>query len=318
MNEPQAAPMFDAGLKIGFIGLGNMGAPMARCLIAAGIAITVQDVSTAAIAAMPVESAQIAATPAAVAAQADIVFMSLPTPDIVTAVCTGPNGVLEGGKVKIVVDLSTTGPRATKRLAEIFAAKGIALIDAPVSGGVGAAEQGSLAIMAAGDPDAYAIVAPFLSILGSKLFYVGERPGMGQSMKLVNNMLAATNAIAAFETLALGAKFGLDAQLMLDVLNVSSGQNFATSVKIPQCVMDRTFPTRFATNLMHKDVRLCVEEAEASGALLWVGQTVKQILAFAIAQGDGEKDYATIIQHFERWAGGVTVGTALVTGEERR
>lgn len=309
MTILQPASAIDAGLNTGFIGLGNMGAPMARCLIAAGIDVVVQDISAAATAAMPVSNAQVARTPAEVAGRADIVFMSLPTPEIVTAVCTGPNGVLEGGAVKIVVDLSTTGPRATQKLAAMFAAKGIAFIDAPVSGGVGAAEQGSLAIMAAGDADAYTTVVPFLNILGSKLFYVGDRPGMGQSMKLVNNMLAATNAIAAFETLALGAKFGLDAQLMLDVLNVSSGQNFATSVKIPQCVMDRSFPPRFATNLLHKDVRLCVEEAEASGALLWVGQTVKQILAFAIAQGDGDKDYATIIQHFERWAGGVTVGS---------
>jgi 3-hydroxyisobutyrate dehydrogenase len=311
MNEDRAAPAFDAGLKIGFIGLGNMGAPMVRCLIEAGVDVVVQDISTAATASLSEVAVQIVATPAAVAAQADIIFMSLPTPDIVTAVCTGPNGILAGGNPKIVVDLSTTGPRATSRLAEIFRARGISLIDAPVSGGVGAAEQGSLAIMGAGNPAAYGIVEPFLNILGSKVFFIGERPGMGQSMKLVNNMMAATNAIAAFETLALGAKLGLDAQLMLDVLNVSSGQNFATSVKIPQCVMPRTFPTRFATNLMHKDVRLCVEEAEACGALLWVGQTVKQILAFAIAQGDGDKDYATIIQHFERWAG-ATVGSASV------
>lgn len=309
MTSIQPARAINAALKTGFIGLGNMGGPMARCLIAAGVPVMVQDISVAATAAMPVSEAQVAATPAEVAAQADIIFMSLPTPDIVTAVCTGHDGVLKGGAVKIVVDLSTTGPRATAKLAALFAAQGIAFIDAPVSGGVGAAEQGSLSIMAAGDADAYATVAPYLHILGSKLFHVGDRPGMGQSMKLVNNMLAATNAIAAFETLALGAKFGLDAQQMLDVLNVSSGQNFATSVKIPQCVMDRSFPPRFATNLMHKDVRLCVEEAEATGALLWVGQTVKQILAFAIAQGDGEQDYATIIQHFERWAGGVTVGS---------
>jgi 3-hydroxyisobutyrate dehydrogenase len=163
---------------------------------------------------------------------------------------------------------------------------------------------------------AFNTLEPLLRVLGRNVFYVGERAGMGQSMKLVNNMLAATNAIAAFETLVMGAKAGLDPQVMLDVINVSSGQNFATLQKVPQCVMPRTFPMRFAINLMYKDVRLCVEEAEAAGALLWLGQTVKQVLAFAIAQGDGDKDYATIIRHFERWAN-TTVGTDTVNVEKQ-
>ena len=304
MSEPQAS----GERKIGFIGLGHMGGPMARCLVNAGTPIIVQDVSSAAVSAMSSDKVEIATTPAAVATQADIIFMSLPTPAVVAAVCTGPNGIMEGGATRIVVDLSTTGRRATERLAEDFGAKGVAFIDAPVSGGVGAAQQGTLTIMAAGDRVAYESVKPLLEILGSKVFYMGEKAGMGQSMKLVNNMLAAANAMSAVETLVLGAKLGLDSDLMLDVLNASSGQSFMTTVKIPQCVMPRTFPPRFATALMHKDVRLCIEEAEAAGALMWVGQTVKQILAFALAQGDGDKDFISIIRHFEHWAG-VTVGS---------
>ena len=296
---------------IAFIGLGNMGAPMARCLTDAGIPIIVQDISAKTTDAFAADNIEVAATPADVAAKADIILMSLPTPAIVDEVCVGPNGIMSGGAARIIVDLSTTGPRATEQLAERFASKGIAFIDAPVSGGVSAAEKGALAIMAAGDSSAYATVEPLLNIMGSKIFYVGEKAGLGQSMKLVNNMLAAANAMAAFETLAFGAKMGLDGQMMLDVLNVSSGQSFMTSSRIPQTVIPRNFPTRFATKLMYKDVRLCIEEAEASGALLWVGQTVKQVLAFAVAQGDGEKDFATIIQRFEQWAGGATVGTML-------
>jgi 3-hydroxyisobutyrate dehydrogenase len=308
MIETQLANSFEQGFKLGFIGLGNMGAPMARRFIGAGLPVIIQDISSAATNALLAEKVQVAETPAAVAAQANIIFMSLPTPDIVTAVCTGPNGVLDGAATRILVDLSTTGPRVTERLATRFQAKEVTFIDAPVSGGVIAAEQGTLTIMAAGDRGTFNTIEPLLKVLGSKVFYAGARVGMGQSMKLVNNMLAACNAIAAFETLVLGAKLGLDPQLMLDVLNVSSGQNFMTSNKIPQCVIPRTFPTRFATNLMHKDVRLCLEEAEAAGVLMWLGQTVKQVLAFAIAQGDGEKDFATIIRHFERWAH-TTVGS---------
>ncbi len=313
MSEAGTTPVFDKDLAIGFIGLGNMGSPMARCLAEAGHDLFVQDISSAAASALPAEKVTVVDTPAQVAVKADVILLSLPTPDIVTAVCTGPRGILEGGSPKVVVDLSTTGPRATERLATRLAESGVALIDAPVSGGVGAAEKGALAIMASGDQAAYAIVEPLLGIIGGKIFYVGEKAGLGQSMKLVNNMLAAANAMSAFETLAFGAKLGLDGQMMLDVLNVSSGQSFMTSTRIPQTVLPRTFPKRFATNLMYKDVRLCIEEAEAAGALMWVGQTVKQVLAFAVAQGGGDRDFATIIQHFEKWAGGVTVGTK--TGE---
>ena len=304
----------DDPLRIGFIGLGNMGSPMVRCLLTAGHAVVVQDIAPIPLDVLAAGRVEVVPTPAAVAEVADVVFLSLPTPEIVSDVCLSAGGILSGGSASIIVDLSTTGPRVTESLAERMRAKGRSFIDAPVSGGVLAAEQGSLTIMAAGEPIAFEAVEPLLKVIGGKVFYVGGRPGMGQSMKLVNNMLAAANAVAAFETLVFGAKLGLDAQLMLDVLNVSSGQNYATSVKVPQCVMPRTFPNRFATRLMFKDVRLCIEEAEAAGALLWVGQTVKQVLAFAIAQGDGDKDFANVIRHFEGWAG-ATVGTA-ASGEK--
>ncbi|BBD98409.1 NAD(P)-dependent oxidoreductase [Sphingobium amiense] len=310
-----AASVLAGTATVGFIGLGHMGGPMARCLIRAGLPVIVQDISPAVARTIAGDEARIVATPAALAAEADVILMSLPTPDIVSAVCEGPDGIMAGGATRIVIDLSTTGPRATERLAARFAEKGVAFIDAPVSGGVSAAEQGTLTIMAAGDKAAYDAIEPLLKIVGGKLFYMGGQAGMGQSMKLVNNMLAAVNAMGAFEVLVLGAKLGLDAQQMLDVLNVSSGQNFMTSVKIPQCVMPRTFPPRFATTLMHKDVRLCLEEADAAGAQMWVGQVVRQMLAFAIAQGGGDKDFAATIQHYEQWAG-ATVGSAPLPAQQ--
>jgi 3-hydroxyisobutyrate dehydrogenase len=288
-------------MRLGFIGLGHMGAPIVRRLIAAGQTPIVQDISAAATKAFVDRGLRSGETPAAVSEEADVVFCSLPTPDVVRDVCIGPSGLVQGRRTRIVVDLSTTGPKMTAHVAQCFQEKDVAFIDAPVSGGVSGAEQGTLSVMAAGDRDAFEVVEPLFRAFGRNVFYIGQRPGMGQSMKLVNNMLAATNAIAAFETLVMGAKAGLDPQVMLDVINVSSGRNSATLDKVPQCVLPRTFPMRFATNLLYKDVRLCVEEAESAGALLWLGQTVKQIFAFAVAQGDGEKDYATIIRHFERW-----------------
>jgi 3-hydroxyisobutyrate dehydrogenase len=302
-----AGPDSRSGARLGFVGLDNMGAPIVRRLIAAGHALVVQDILPSASKVFADRGVQAVKTPAEVSQQTDIVFCSLPTPDVVQDVCTGPTGLMHGKAARIIVDLSTTGPRVIERLAGFFQEKGVAFVDAPVSGGVIGAEQGTLSVMAAGDRQAFDIVEPLLCALGRNVFYIGARPSMGQSMKLVNNMLAATNAVAAFETLVMGAKAGLDSQVMLDVINVSSGRNSATLDKVPQCVLPRTFPMRFATSLLYKDVRLCVEEAEAAGALLWLGQTVKQILAFAVAQGDADKDYATVIRHFERWAN-ATVG----------
>jgi len=311
MNDPSShiMPETKSGTKLGFIGLGNMGGRMVQRLIDAGYAPLLQDISPTTARGFPDSGASVAATPLEVATEAEVVFCSLPTPDVVFDVCLGATGLDKGKAVKIIVDLSTTGRRMTERIAKVLREKGITFIDAPVSGGTVGAEQGALTIMASGDRNGFDIILPLLRVLGRNIFYIGDRPGMGQSMKLVNNMLAATNALGAFETLVVGVKSGLDPKVMLDVINVSSGRNSATLDKVPQCVLPRTFPMRFATGLLYKDIRLCVEEAEAAGALLWLGQTVKQILAFAVAQGDADKDYAAVVRHFERWAD-VTVGTA--------
>ena len=161
---------------------------------------------------------------------------------------------------------------ATERLAGLFQEKGVAFVDAPVSGGVIGAEQGTLSVMAAGDCQAFDIVEPLLCALGRNVFYVGARPSMGQAMKLVNNMLAATNAVATFETLVMGAKAGLDTQVMLDVINVSSGRNSAALDRVPQCVLPRTFPMRFARSLLYKDVRLWVEEEDWTSSASVIGE----------------------------------------------
>jgi 3-hydroxyisobutyrate dehydrogenase len=151
---------------------------------------------------------------------------------------------------------------ATERLAGLFQEKGVALVDAPLSGGVIRAEQGALPVMAAGDRQAFDIVEPLLCALGRNVFYVARALAWAKPMKLVNDMLAATNAVATFETLVMGAKAGLDTQVMLDVINVSSGRNSATLDRVPQCVLPRTFPMRFATSRLYKDARLCVEEED--------------------------------------------------------
>ena len=292
--------------SVGFIGVGRMGAPMAQRLIDAGYKLTLYDTNDAAMAPLVAKGAVKAATPAAVASAAEIVLGSLPTPAIVHAVALGPNGVVEGTKVKIFVDVSTTGSVYAKKIAEGLATKGITQVDAPVSGGVKGAENGTLAVMVACTDDVYARVQPVLAIIG-KLFHVGKGPGQGQTMKLLNNILSATAMAASSEVVVMGVKAGLDPQMIVDVINSGSGRNSATQDKIPRCVIPRTFDFGFALALLNKDVRLCLEEADAMGVPMVVGNAVRNLLNIAAASEGPNADMTDVIKPVERWAG-VKVG----------
>jgi 3-hydroxyisobutyrate dehydrogenase len=289
---------------IGFIGLGIMGSRMATRLLAAGHALVVYDVSEAAIASLVEMGAKVARSAAEVASQSDVVVLSLPKPDVVEAVLTGAGGVIEGTRAKIAIDTSTTGSQVITRAAPKLAAKGMTLIDAPVSGGVAGAANGTLTVMVGGDPAAFEQVRPILEVIGKNVLHMGDKPGLGQSMKLVNNMLTAAGTLAAMEVLVAGAKAGLDPEKMLDVINSSSGRCFGTEVKIPECILPGTFPMRFSTDLLHKDVNLGIEEAEAMGARMWVVKCARDVLAYSKERGDGALDYAHIIKYFEAWVGG--------------
>ena len=292
--------------SVGFIGVGRMGAPMAHRLIDAGYKLTIYDTNDAAMAPLVAKGAVKAATPAAVASAAEIVLGSLPTPAIVHAVALGSNGVVEGTKVKIFVDVSTTGSVYAKKIAEGLATKGITQVDAPVSGGVKGAENGTLAVMVACTDDVYARVQPVLAIIG-KLFHVGKGPGQGQTMKLLNNILSATAMAASSEVVVMGVKAGLDPQMIVDVINSGSGRNSATQDKIPRCVIPRTFDFGFALALLNKDVRLCLEEADAMGVPMVVGNAVRNLLNIAAASEGPNADMTDVIKPVERWAG-VKVG----------
>lgn len=288
--------------RIGFVGLGQMGARMATRLAAVGLDVLVHDLDKNAVARLVAAGAKAAQSAVEIGDACSIVFCSLPRPEIVRAVILGQDGVASGAAVRLVVDLSTTGSVMTESIAATLADKGIALVDAPVSGGVGAAEAGSLTIMIAGAPEARARAETVLGHLGSNLFVIGDRPGLGQKMKLVNNMLCAANAVTTFEALVAGVKGGLDAATMLNVINVSSGRSFISTDKVPQCVMPRTFPPRFATELLLKDMKLGVEEAGQDGASLWMLSAALEFLQTAIAEMVPADDYAALIRYFERRA----------------
>jgi 3-hydroxyisobutyrate dehydrogenase-like beta-hydroxyacid dehydrogenase len=285
-----------------------MGGPMVRRLIQAGFDVTIYDRSAAAIAPLVDLGAKRAESPAAVASAAEIVLVSLPTPPIVQAVALGPNGIAEGTMVKIFIDVSTTGSTVAARVAEGLAAKGITAVDAPVSGGIAGAEKGTLAVMVSCPEATYPAVKPVLEVIG-KLFFVGTRPGQGQTMKLLNNLLSGTAMAISSEALVMGVKAGLDPQQICDVINAGSGRNSATQDKIPRCVIPRTFDFGFAMALLNKDIRLCLEEAEAMGVPMIVGTAVRQLLAVTIATEGTDADLTEVVKVVERWAG-VEVGSA--------
>jgi 3-hydroxyisobutyrate dehydrogenase-like beta-hydroxyacid dehydrogenase len=295
-----------ANPSIGFIGVGNMGLPMATRLIDAGHDLIVFDLRPQALEPLVAKGAKAASSPAGVASQTEIVLASLPRPDIVRAVALGENGVAAGSRRRIFVDLSTTGPRTARDIAAELEARGVVALDAPVSGGVAGAVNGTLAVMASGPGVAFAEVRPLLEAIG-KVFHVGTEPGLGQTMKLVNNLLSATAIAATSEAMVLGVKAGLDPAIMLDVINAGSGRNTASTDKFPRSVLPRTFKHGFSLSLMCKDLSLCLAEAEGLEVPMWVGNAVKQLWLQAQALGGPDQDFTEIVKMVEDWAG-VTVG----------
>lgn len=287
---------------IGFIGLGRMGARMAQRLLHAGLPIIVRDVSPDAVVALVEAGALAAESPVAVANGAEIVLVSLPTPEIVHEVLLGPDGVAHGSKVRIAVDLSTSGPALAKRVSEGLAAYGIASFDAPVSGGVAGARDGKLSLMASGPQGHWDKVEPILAHFG-KTFFMGETPGAGQTMKLVNNLLGATAIAVTAEGMTMGIKAGLDPARMIEVLNQSTGINSATRDKWPRSVLPRTFNFGFAAALSYKDMRLCVDEAQALGVRLHIGTYVRDLLKRVLEDVGQEADFTAMAKVIEADAG---------------
>jgi 3-hydroxyisobutyrate dehydrogenase-like beta-hydroxyacid dehydrogenase len=189
-----------------------------------------------------------------------------------------------------------------KQVAEGLAARGIVALDCPVSGGLAGAEKGTLALMVSGEAATFEALRPVLAVLG-KIFFIGEQPGAGQMMKLTNNLLAAAAIAITSEAMVMGVKAGLDPSVMCDVFNVSSGRNSATQDKFPRSVITGTFDFGFATGLSYKDVRLCLDEAEALGVPTPVGAAVRQMLSITNALYGSESDFTSMVRPIETWAG---------------
>lgn len=287
---------------LGLVGVGNIGKHFAARLLNAGWDVLVYDRNVEAAQKAVSGGGSVAESLEDLASRTETILLSLPTPQSVQAVVEELCAA-EGATTKLVVDLSTTGPAVTREIAPRLSDAGIEFVGAPVSGGTANAEQGKLALMAGGPQSAFEGMKPVFDVLGKNVFYIGDDPSLGQTIKIINNTLYATSMIASCEALVYGIKAGLDAQTMLDVINTSSGRSFSTLERIPQCALDGSFPLRFSTELLHKDVKMCLDDAERIGAPMQVNPVARQFLAFAMTQGQGDRDNVEVLKFIEEWAG---------------
>src|ERR1700719_3302608 len=295
-------------MDIGFIGLGKMGFPMARRLIEAGHQLVVFDQRKEVMDQLVAKGAKAASSPKDVADRTETVMASLPSLQASLDVAAGKDGIIEGSRVKRFVDLSTVGSQMAVRIHDLLAKRDLVQLDSPVSGGVGGAEKGTLAVMVSGPKAEYEALKPALDVIG-KVFFIGEKPGSAQTMKLANNLLSATAMVATSEAVVMGVKSGLDPSVMIDVINAGSGQNTASRDKFPRSILPRSFDFGFATGLMVKDVRLCLEEAKALGLSMEVAEAVGRLWEVVIREMGPESDFTSAINPIER-GGGVVVDGA--------
>ena len=289
--------------RIGFVGLGAMGAPISEAIAAGGHALVVHDRDARALEAAVAAGAVAAPSARAVADVAEVVFVSLPTPDVVLEVACGDGGLAGGGAMHTYVDLSTTGAVVAAEVAAKLASQGIDVLDAPVSGGVAGARARTLAVIAAGEPHVFERMRPLLELFGGNVFHVGDAPGQGQTAKLLNNLLSATATAITSEAVTMGLAAGLDPATLLGVFNAGTGRNMATAQKFPAHVLTRRFDSGFRLELMAKDLELCMAEARGRQVPMLLGGLVQQIWTLARTQSASDADHTEIVRLFERWAG---------------
>jgi 3-hydroxyisobutyrate dehydrogenase-like beta-hydroxyacid dehydrogenase len=290
------------GKHLGFIGLGAMGTPMAERLLNDGYTLTVFDVNLEVAHALAQKGAQVVFSVQAVADAVETVLISLPTPDVVKDVTTGDKGLIHGSQVKTVIDLSTTGAGMAQWVHAALAAKGIEFVDSPVSGGRGGAIAGTLAVMVSCQHATYERLNLVLKNIG-KLFFIGDKPGMAQTMKLANNLLSAAAMAITSEAVGMGVKAGLDPTIMIDVINAGSGMSAASRDKFSRSILPRKFDYGFTTALMYKDVRLCIEESQALGVPMPVAMAVRDIWKRANDDFGGDVDFTNVIRVIEQAMG---------------
>lgn len=289
-------------MAVGFIGIGNMGLPMAEKLLDAGEQLILHDTRPAAMQTLLERQARAAPSPRAVADQCASVIVSLPTLDSLHSVVLGDEGLIAGGAVKTVINTCTIGVPMVEELAAALAAKDIGLVDCPISGGPPGARAGTLSVMISGDPKLVEAVRPLVSRWGP-VTVAGNRPGLAQVLKLTNNILSAVAMAATAEAYVMGAKGGVDPEVMTEAINKGSGRNSATLDKFPRSVLNRSFAYGAPIHILNKDLDLAIAQGEALGVPMWVCQAARLIFKHAVFEGMKDSDMTEIVKLVERGAG---------------
>jgi len=287
---------------IGFIGLGQMGAPMVRNLIKAGYTPVIHNRSQAIVETIAAEGANPAGSPREVAERVEILFSCVGFPADVERVYLGNGGAVEGARAgQVFCDLSTVGPDTHQKIAARLKGQGVGYLDAPISGGTSGAESGTLTIMVGGAAEHFERVRPMLDVMGQNIHLVGPT-GAGATIKLINQMMNIVNALGAMEGLILATKAGIDPGLAHEILRTSSGASRSLDA-VAQTAFSRNFEPGFAAELMHKDVSLAVGLGRALGVRLLSGSLAEQLMQEALSAGYGKKTFTASMLVQEQLAG---------------
>lgn len=289
--------------RIGFIGLGIMGLPMSKRLRESGYDLYVHDVDPNPVNTLERLGAHKGNSPKEVASQSDVVISMLPTPTITKQVILGTHGAIHGFRPEATyVDMSTSNPFVTLEIYKALGQKEVQMIDAPVSGGVRGATEGTLTIMVGGAKNVFEKVQPILSRMGKRVIYVGKL-GSGHMIKVINNLLFAVNMAATSEALTLGKKAGVDPVVMRDVIKTSSGASYALDIKVRDFIFPRNFEPGFTVDLQNKDVDLALDLAKELGVPVVLGNIARQMYQALVVKGYGKKDTSIIVTLFEELMG---------------
>ena len=286
-------------MRIGCLGLGNMGQPMAGKLLDGGHELWVYDVREEAMRPLLERQARKAASPKELADTCDTIIVSLPTLEIFRRALSGPDGLLAGNAIKTLVNTCTVGVPFIREIESECTATGVTVIDVPISGGVAGAKAGTLAMMVSGDPATVSDLMPVLRLWGQTIVVAGDKPGSAQIMKLTNNMLCAVALVATSEAMTMSGKAGIPDEAMLQILNNGTGRNFATMRLFPDTVLPRTFDFGATIEILMKDVDLAIEQGEELGVPMWVSQAVRLVLKHGVFQGRGQQDMSRIVEIIE-------------------
>lgn len=286
-------------MRVGIIGLGNMGGRMAKRLLGQGAEVGLYDLNEEAVNTLVGLGAEKADSPADLASKFQYIITVLPNVYIVKETLVGEQGLLKGMKPEsLLIEMTTSIPSVTKELNALVKAEGFRMIDAPVSGGVKGAEAGTLSIMVGGEESDFEEARPLLAMLGQNINHVGEA-GAGHTIKALNNMISATTLAATAEAMALGVKLGLEPEKMLAVINTSTGRSFSSDFKFPNQVLTRKFEVGFTLDLMVKDLKIAMSMAEEESAPMFISSASFQLWKRAMAEGRGGEDHTAIVKSIE-------------------